>query len=102
MGRLDYKHIAFHIIVAFYFIWLLVFIALVVLTLVNFFSIMDTTLNNMLTTMIVLNLFMGTALYLVFKLFRNKSVLNKVVKYSFGFISVVSLTAVAIIKIKSF
>lgn len=99
MGKLDYRHIAFHIILAFYFIWLIVFITLNIITLVNFFGATNTILSDMLITMIVLNLFMGTALFLVFKLFRNKSLLNKVVKYSFGLISVVSLTTVIMIKL---
>ncbi len=100
MNKIDYKHIAFHTIVAFYFIWFIVFTILNIMALINVFGEMNTLLNDMLTTLIVLNMFMGTALFLVFKLFRNKSVLDKIIKYTFGAVAVLSVTTVLMIKFK--
>ncbi|NDI98187.1 hypothetical protein GWA97_03780 [Flavobacterium sp. LaA7.5] len=100
MNKIDYKHIAFHTIVAFYFIWFIVFTILNIMALVNFFGEMNNVLNDMLMTLILLNFFMGTALLLVFKLFRSKSILDKIIKYSFGAMSVLSVTTVLVIKLK--
>ncbi len=101
MKKIDYKHIAFHTIVAFYFIWFIVFTILNIIALINFFGAMDSILNDMLITLILLNFFMGAALFFVFKLFRNRSVLNKIIKYSFGIMSALSLTTILVIKLKT-
>lgn len=66
----------------------------------NFFGVMNNMLSDMLMNLIVLNLLMGTALFLVFKLFRNKSILDKIVQYTFGAMSVLSVTTVLVIKFK--
>lgn len=100
MKKIDYKHIAFHTIVAFYFIWFIVFTILNIMALINFFGAMNSMLNDMLMTLILLNFFMGAALFFVFKLFRNKSILDKIIKYSFGIMSALSITTVLVIKLK--
>ncbi|AXG75165.1 hypothetical protein DVK85_13380 [Flavobacterium arcticum] len=101
MKKIDYKHIAFHTIVAFYFIWFIIFVILNSMALINAFGVINTILNNILTTLILLNFFMGVALFFVFKLFQNKSVLDKIIRYSFIIASVLSIITILTLKFKT-
>lgn len=100
MKEIDYKHIAFHIIIALYFIWLVVFSTLVVMILINTFQAANSDLNNIFATMLLLNVLMGTALYLVFRLFKAKSLVSKIINYSYGILMFLSVATLIIIKLK--
>ncbi|OIQ15320.1 MAG: hypothetical protein BM557_11670, partial [Flavobacterium sp. MedPE-SWcel] len=73
MKKIDYKHTAFHSIIAFYFIWLIVFIGLISTSIINFLKKENSILNNLFIKLILLNLIIGGMLIIVYRLFKNKS-----------------------------
>lgn len=101
MPRIDYKHIAFHVLVALFFIWAAVFGALVTLSLTNTLGGANTAIDELFLPLMGLNLLMGTVLVIVIRLFRNRSLLNKIITYTFGVITAASLVAVILISIRA-
>lgn len=98
MHKFDYKHIAFHVLVALFFIWFAVFSVLLGLSLTNALTNSYNGINNIMLPLILLNVLMGTTLFVVIKLFRNRGVLNKVIAWCYGCIAAISVVAVIIIK----
>lgn len=92
MKNLDYRHTAFHILIALYFIWLVVFAVLNGMAMVNYYGYTNPQLGSMLFSLLALNLFMGIILFIVIRMFRDRTLLNKVVTYSFAFIAGMGLT----------
>lgn len=99
MNKIDLKHIAFHIIIALYFIWFIVFIILNIITIVGSYKNINSDVSNSLSNLITLNLIMGTALYIVIRMFRKHTRLTKTIKYSYLFIVLTSVLSILIIKI---
>lgn len=92
--KIDYKHITYHIIIALYFLWLIIFITLLTITLVNIFNVLDSKVASTLTSLIIFNVLMGAALYLVFRLYNTTSRIARIINYTF--ITVMIITALTI------
>ena len=99
MKKIDFKHAAFHAVVAVYFLWLIVFTILVSMSLSNALNNINPQLNGVFLLWILLNLFMGTVLFIVIKLFKNKGVINKVITASYVFMFVAGVVALVFIKL---
>ncbi|GGB74666.1 hypothetical protein GCM10007424_13250 [Flavobacterium suaedae] len=99
MSKIDLKHIAFHVLVALYFIWFIVFIILNIITLIGSYKNISIDLNNAMFNLITLNLIMGTALYIVISMFRKHTRLTKTIKYSYLFVVLASVLGILITKI---
>lgn len=101
MKKLDYRHLTFHILIALYFIWFTVFAILLVSALSNVVQIAGMQLGSIFLQLILFNLIMGTALYIVIKMFREKGLLTKLVHYSYMVLAVGSLVTVFIIRARA-
>ena len=99
MKKIDRKHTAFHVLVGLYFIWVAVFGLLMLLALINFYGDNNIALTKLFIGYIVMNLITGSALFVVIKLFRQASVLSKVIFWSYVVMGVASVITVAIIRI---
>lgn len=97
MRKIDSKHIAFHVLVALYFIWLVVFSVLMGMALANAYGGRDAALTILFTKWIFMNLIMGSALYVSIRLFRNRTLLDKIILGSFVFIAIASIIVVVLI-----
>lgn len=97
MRKVDSKHIAFHVVVALYFLWIMVFCALMGMALTNAYGRQDGSLTLLFTKWIFMNLIMGSALYIVIRLFRNRTLLDKIVFWSFILMAVASIVVVVLI-----
>jgi hypothetical protein len=91
MKNYDLKHLAFHILVGLYFIWIIVFCILLSLTLSNALSNGNADFTRMLLVWVFLNFIMGISIFMVLRLFRNKSLLGRIIPYSFGTVAVAAL-----------
>lgn len=97
MNKLDVRHIAYHVLIGLYFVWLAVFSALIAMALVNFYESHNNDLGRIFMVWILFNLIMGTALYLVIRLFRKKNTLYKMIFYTYFFMVAATVTTVLII-----
>lgn len=97
MKKLDVRHIAYHVLVGIYFVWLIVFGTLITMALVNAFSSGNNELGKVFVVWMFFNLIMGTVLYLVIRLFRKENTLYKVIFYTYFLMVAASVTAVLII-----
>ncbi len=89
--KIDKRHIAFHVLTALYFIWLLLYISLVVITLLNVFGSADASLAAVLEIWLMLNFIMGAMLFIVISFYKNRSPLFTFIMYSFGSITVTAI-----------
>jgi len=94
MRKFDSKHLVFHVLVALYFIWAVVFATLLGMALYNTYKLSDVQLAPLFNEWIFTNLIMGTALFIVIRLFRNRTLLDKVILYSYGFMAVAAFVVV--------
>ncbi|MFL9843863.1 hypothetical protein [Flavobacterium rhizosphaerae] len=83
MKKYDFRHIAFHVLVALYFIWLLVFALLLAMFLSNTFGGGDIRLEKIFMTWIFVNIIMGSAVFIVIQLFKNNGLLNRVIRFTY-------------------
>lgn len=97
MRKIDSRHIAFHVLVALYFIWMAVFSVLMGMALANAYGKQDPTLALLFTKWISMNLIMGSALYISIRLFRNRTLLDKIIMGSFIFMAIASIVVVMLI-----
>lgn len=98
MRKIDSKHIAFHTLVALYFIWMAVFSILMGMALTNTYSnATNPYLTNVFVQWIYLNMIMGSALYISIRLFRNRTLLDKIVLGSFIFMIIAGVVVVMLI-----
>jgi hypothetical protein len=97
MKTYDIKHIVYHVLVAIYFIWFIVFGILQVFALHSFYEGFNLQLKKILFTWIFLNLFMGTALFIVIWQFGRKAMLWRIIFYAYWFMLASSVTTVLII-----
>lgn len=99
MKKFDYKHAAFHVLIALYFIWALVFMVLIGMAVITVSgTAASAELVSMLMIWIFFNLIIGTALFLVIRLFRNRSLVNKVVFYVYFVLASLSVATVLYIR----
>lgn len=100
MKRVDAKHIAYHVLVGLYFIWLPVVCVLLYMAINNTVAGVGISLSKIFFTWIVLNLITGTALYVVIQLFQNKSRTATVIRYSFALVTAISISTALFIAFK--
>ncbi|WP_294822441.1 hypothetical protein [uncultured Flavobacterium sp.] len=101
MKRFDSRHIAFHILVALYFIWAFVFAALLAMAMSNAVEPRIAPLSEILPMWILMNLAMGSALFLVIRLFRSKEVIIKTVRLSYIVLASGSIAVMAFMAVKA-
>ena len=94
MKNYDLKHIAFHVLVGLYFIWLLLFCILLSIAINNVLESKNPDIAGLLLLWISLNFVMGTLLFVVIQLFRNRSLLGRVILYSYGGLTVAAVITV--------
>ena len=95
--KIDKKHIAFHVLVAVYFIWALIFCTLIG-TAITAYSTGKLELANILGNWLLANLAMGSLLYIVIKMFRYKTRLLKGITVSYFVLATLSIIAQVIIR----
>ena len=98
MKKVDSRHIAFHTLVGLYFIWIVVFGALMVMAVANAYGRHDAVLALLFTKWIFMNLVMGSALYIVIRMFRNRTLLDRIVFWSFIVLATASIIVVVLIE----
>ena len=98
MKKIDFKHAAFHVLVGVYFLWVAVFAVLISMSVSNSISNINPLLNGAFSLWTLLNMFMGTVLYVVIKLFRKKGMLNKIITTSYIFILIAGAVSVFLAK----
>jgi len=96
MRNLDVKHLAYHVLVGLYFIWLPIFIILIALTINSVIYVHNIQLNKVLLLWIFLNLVIGTSLFAVMQLFGYHKKLGKVILYSYFAMAAACVTTVII------
>ncbi len=94
MKKVDYRHIAFHMLIALYFIWAFVFTALLAMAVINTYNLASPQLVSAFMVWIFFNLIMGTALLLVIRLFRNRKAVTKVIYYSYFLLAFASIAII--------
>lgn len=97
MKNYDIKHIAYHVLVAIFFIWVVVYATLLILALNNYYSGLNPQFSKIALTWIALNFFMGTALFIVIVQFKKQTVLSRIIMYSYFVMAATSLTTVLIL-----
>lgn len=100
MKKIDVKHILFHILVALYAIWVVVYGILLSMTFANAITHGANPLSRVLAMWLLLNLVMGTALFIVIRLFRRASPINKFVLYTYFIMA--GATIAALLTVNSF
>ena len=95
--HIDKKHIAFHVLVAVYFIWALIFCALLGMAIASY-TTRQAGVANVLGNWLLANLLMGSLLYLVIKMFRHKSGVLKAITISYFALATLSIIAQVIIR----
>lgn len=97
MKEIDVKHIAYHVLVGLYFVWLLVFGALITMALINAFGKANYELSRAFVLWMFFNLVMGTVLFIVIRLFRQENKINSIVFYTYYFMAAATVTSILII-----
>ena len=98
MKKLDVKHTAYHVLVAVYFLWVIVIGILVAMAMYNYINTLDAGLNQVFFKWIIYNFLTGTMLFVVIRMFRQNKKLNRVVLYSYTFMLGVSVTTLLMIR----
>ena len=96
MKQIDFRHIAYHVLVGIYFLWLVVFGILISMAMVNFFERGNHELDRVFTVWILFNLIMGSILFGVIRLFKNRGVLSQIISYTYYSIAAVSILGLVI------
>ena len=97
MKKFDGRHFIFHVLVALYFIWVVVFAALISMAMANISGADSPLLDKAIMTWILVNFLTGSALYIVIKLFRYTTMLVRIITYSYIFLALAGIAAVAVI-----
>lgn len=97
--KADSTHKAYRIVVVVYFVWLAVYASLIGLALANSIgNAANPFLSRLFMQWMFFNLIMGTALFIVIRLFKRHTALTKVMFYSYYFVAAATLTTVLIIR----
>jgi hypothetical protein len=99
MKNFDFKHIAFHVLTALYFIWLPVFGILLYMALnnTNVTGNGSSGVANLLLLWVFLNLITGTAVFTVIQLFKSKNLVARFIFYSYFVMVAACVTTVFIV-----
>jgi pheromone shutdown protein TraB len=100
MKRIDVKHIAYHVLVGVYFVWLLVFGALIAMALLHALGNGNRELSKILMMWMFFNLVMGTVLFIVIRLFRTNNILSRIILYTYCLMAIAAITSVLIISVQ--
>ncbi|MDV6167932.1 hypothetical protein R1T16_05815 [Flavobacterium sp. DG1-102-2] len=98
MRKIDNRHIVFHVLVALYFLWMAVFGSLLGMALFNAYGNADAVLASLFTNWIFTNFIMGLILFLVIRLFRNRTLLDKIILYTYFFMAISAIVVVLLIE----
>lgn len=98
MRKIDFKHTAFHVLVSIYFLWFIVYGVLIGMSLFNVFYEKNAAMNDIFFAWILLNLFMGFVLFIVIRMFKNETLLGKIILYSFASIIFMAWITIGILK----
>jgi FtsH-binding integral membrane protein len=101
MKRFDLKHTAFHILVALYFIWAFVFAILLAMAISNAIGTRDLALSHVFLVWILTNLLMGSALFVVIRLFRNRTPLSNAILFSYIALGAAALGVMLFVSVKA-
>jgi hypothetical protein len=96
MKAIDYKHVAYHVLVALYFVWFVVFAGLLAMALVHYLNNGNYDLSRALVLWILFNLVMGTVLFIVIRLFRKSHVTGRIILYTYFLMAASSVTVMLI------
>lgn len=83
MKEIDVKHLAYHVLVALYFIWLAIFSVLVVFALNSTLSAVNPDLTKILLLWLLLNIVIGSTLFFVIRLFNSNRVIYRIILYTY-------------------
>nr|WP_322624605.1 hypothetical protein [uncultured Flavobacterium sp.] len=97
MKQIDAKHLAYHVLIALYFIWLPVFAILLGMAVNSAVLQTDFSMGGVLLLWMSLNLVIGTSLYFVIRLFEKHGMLYRFISYSYYFLALLSVTVVVLI-----
>lgn len=97
MKQIDAKHLAYHVLIALYFIWLPVFAILLGMAVNSAVLQTDFSMGGVLLLWMSLNLVIGTSLYFVIRLFEKHGILYRFISYSYYFLALLSVTVVVLI-----
>ncbi|RWX00852.1 hypothetical protein [Flavobacterium cerinum] len=97
MKKFDSKHMAFHVLVGLYFIWIVVFGVLMYVAIKNVYGQENIVLSQLFMKWIFLNLVMGSALFIVIRIFKNRTILNKIIFYSYILMAIAAIVTVMIV-----
>ena len=98
MKKIDFKHAAFHVLVGVYFLWVAVFTVLISMSISNSISNINPQLGGLFSLWTLFNLFMGTVLFVVIRLFRKKGMLSKIIATSYIFILIAGIVSLFLAK----
>ncbi|KGO84891.1 hypothetical protein Q765_19180 [Flavobacterium rivuli WB 3.3-2 = DSM 21788] len=97
MKNYDLKHVAYHILVGLYFMWLVVFGILLSMGLNSAFGGGSLQLLQIYPVWISLNFIMGTSVFVVLRLFRNRTFLSRIINYSYYVVIIAALITLLLI-----
>lgn len=95
MKVVDKRHLVYHVLVALYFVWLIVLGGLLAMAFLNYSNYGSYQLTRAIKLWILFNLTMGTLLLAVIRLFRKAGHLSRIIFYSY-FIMVILTIGVSI------
>lgn len=96
MKAIDYKHVAYHVLVALYFVWFVVFACLLAMALVHYLNNGNHALSRALVLWMLFNLVMGTVLFIVIRLFRKSNVTGRIILYTYFLMAASCVTVMLI------
>ena len=99
MRQFDGRHLIFHVLIALYFIWLLLYASLIGITLYNLLNLGDAKITRVFLVWIAFNLFMGTVLFIVIRLYREQVRAGKFVLYSYSAMALLSVATILLAKL---
>lgn len=83
MKGIDLKHLVYHVLIGLYFVWLALFGVLQYIACTAALADKNSGLARIVLLWLLLNLVLGTTLFLVLRLFNKKNLLQRLVQYSY-------------------
>ncbi len=83
MKGIDLKHLVYHVLIGLYFVWLALFGVLQYFACTTALADKNSALAGIVLLWLLLNLVLGTTLFLVLRLFNKNNRLQRLVQYSY-------------------
>lgn len=83
MKGIDLKHLVYHVLIGLYFVWLALFGVLQYFACTKALADKNSALAGIVLLWLLLNLVLGTTLFLVLRLFNKNNRLQRLVQYSY-------------------